>query len=414
MRINKSTIRLFFLRINVVNLIFGFVWLSFINTTQIFEISTVNYRIATVIFSLVTIIICLILGSSKIYYSKRNKYIFIYFGFAILYLSNIVYDTLYFSNYNTVFEGTGTLFLLTTASFIVLQPASILFLNRESIIQLSKYLPYFLAIPFVLNILINVGSNFHISIERESIFIGVGIINLGALSSILLSYSIIQIIDSSVDVKIKILNGFISIFALLVIGSTATKSGILSTFIIIILYIATKKKLLLSFKFYFSLFVIASTLILTYSFWYPWVELLIWRFVYTIEEGDSSRIYIWSTALQMFLSSPIIGSSFIIPGDAFFHNFVLDAFVTTGLLGGFIFVILNGVAIKFSFNILNLKTGFSFIPIAYLTVFITGMFSSNLFTNWLYWIFLLLVLMLKFGSIFDKYPNVSKLESINI
>lgn len=402
MKVTKSSLKEILLTLNLINIVTGFVWLSFINTSQFSEISTINYRILTAILSLLSILVCLLISNTKLYFNKINKFIFLYYIFAFFYLIKIIIDTIFIGNYSQVFDGSAVLFLVTTATFIILQPTSILFLNKKLLLQISKNLPYIFAVPFVLNVILNIGFNHVTTVERESIFIGIGPNNLGFLSSMLLSYYLLQVTDNKLDVRNKIIGCIISFFAFFIMSTTATKSGFLSTAIILGIFLYIKKKNFLTIKFYIYSTIFIFFLFYTSSLWYPWVDLLIWRFEYTMDKGDSGRLYLWTNALQMFLSSPIFGNSFVIPSGGFFHNFFLDALVTTGFLGGIIFIIMNIVAFRISINALKHDLLYSFIPIAYMTIFITGMFSSNLFSNWLYWIFLLLVLKLNHGSNFKK------------
>jgi len=178
------------------------------------------------------------------------------------------------------------------------------------------------------------------------------------------------------------------------LGVTGTKSGFVTTVVLMILVLLKSniKRLL---YIVFSIIAISICAYFTFDIWWKWVELYIKLFEQLISSGDEAREYIWSRAIDMFIKSPLFGSAFIIPNSGFFHNFLLDAFVSTGIIGGFFFLVYIFKVLRISLKAFKKNPERSFIPVALLTTFVAGMFSSNLYSNWLFWSFSILIVVQK-------------------
>jgi hypothetical protein len=389
-RLNKFYNIIFAL--NSLNIISGFIWISFLNTTGKIEVPGIYYRIFTIILSSLSILIGV--ANNRFYFLKNNKEIFFYYvTFVSFYFLRICFDSIFFNHHLAVFESDDVItFILMTASYMIIQPIS-LFSNSEKSISYIKNNSYLLfSAPFILNVIFNMGFNIVPSIERESTFVGIGINNLGFLVAIILNYSLIKLMTYN-SIRVKILNFIVLVFSIYILGITGTKSGFVSTIIIMSIFFLLRIRKINFFYFFLNLCLFFFVGFLTFDVWWGWVELYFRLLEQLVDLGDENRYLIWSQAINLFLGSPIVGASFVIPKFGFFHNFILDAFVSIGFFGGIIFLVFSYNIIRICFYQLKYFANNSFVTIAFLTIFIAGMFSSNLFSNWLFWSFSMLLII---------------------
>ena len=101
--------------------------------------------------------------------------------------------------------------------------------------------------------------------------------------------------------------------------------------------------------------------------------------------GAAARLYIWESAVRGFLSSPLLGASLTVPGQVHPHNFIVEAFLATGVLGGTCFTILLIAGIRRSFRILRHYPEYGWIAILFVHYAVNGMFSSSIGTLPAFW-----------------------------
>ncbi len=114
------------------------------------------------------------------------------------------------------------------------------------------------------------------------------------------------------------------------------------------------------------------------------------RLISAVETGETSgRDKIYANALDHFKDSPIFGEYYLIPSGiakGFYpHNFFLEAFMTTGLIGGIPFVLMVMLALIKSFKILRDRHSSGWIVLLFLQVLVYGMFSSSLYSSQGFW-----------------------------
>ena len=117
---------------------------------------------------------------------------------------------------------------------------------------------------------------------------------------------------------------------------------------------------------------------------------IVTRIVSAVETGETSgRDAIYANAIGHFLDSPIFGNFYLIPsGEAmgfYPHNFLIEAFMTTGVVGGIPFVALILICLYKSFVILKVKHDSGWIVLLFLQTLIFGMFSSSLYSSQDFW-----------------------------
>jgi O-antigen ligase len=382
----------FILILNVCNITTGFLWLSFINTSGVVAVSSFYYRVFTFLIAIISIIISI---KRKVSFFKEYGRILVYYYlFIILYSVRLFTDSIFYGYYTIIFDEGAWTFLLMSLGYILVEPISILSIDRQRQVFISQNLYYFFSLPIVLNVILNTGFNITPTIERESPFVGIGINNLGFLVAISLNFALLNLfnkIGSPIRVSYDLIVLTVSVY---VLGVTGTKSGFVTTVVLMILVLLKSniKRLL---YIVFSIIAISICAYFTFDIWWEWVELYIKLFEQLISSGDEAREYIWSRAIDMFIKSPLFGSAFIIPNSGFFHNFLLDAFVSTGIIGGFFFLVYIFKVLRISLKAFKKNPERSFIPVALLTTFVAGMFSSNLYSNWLFWSFSILIVVQK-------------------
>lgn len=115
-----------------------------------------------------------------------------------------------------------------------------------------------------------------------------------------------------------------------------------------------------------------------------------------IFDNDSSgRDGIYANAWSLIKESPIVGSYYVIRNGVgaggYPHNFLLEVFLATGLVGGIPFVVLLFISIYRSFKIIKRRHEASWIVVLYLQIVVYGMFSTGLYTSQDFWVLLFFV-----------------------
>lgn len=108
-----------------------------------------------------------------------------------------------------------------------------------------------------------------------------------------------------------------------------------------------------------------------------------------IEEGNSSavRIIIWKTALNQFLTHPILGDKLQIGNDTgyYAHNLTIEILQTTGLLGFIPFVFLVLSCFRASFKLFKYNPKYAWVSVIFIQSFMQYSFSGALYlSSWLW------------------------------
>lgn len=116
-----------------------------------------------------------------------------------------------------------------------------------------------------------------------------------------------------------------------------------------------------------------------------------------IVEGETSgRTLIYKNVLGIIEGAPFFGSSYVLPSGvgagSYPHNFILEVFMTTGLVGGIPFTVLLVISIFKCYKLLKIQHPSSWIVLIYLQVVGYGMFSTSLYSSQDFWSLLFFVL----------------------
>ncbi len=117
------------------------------------------------------------------------------------------------------------------------------------------------------------------------------------------------------------------------------------------------------------------------------------RLTSMVMDNDSSgRDGIYANAWSLIKEYPLFGSFYLlqngIGAGGYPHNFLLEVFMATGLVGGIPFVILLVISIYRAFKLLKSRHESSWMVILYLQIIVFGMFSTGLYTSQDFWVLL--------------------------
>lgn len=381
-------------KLNLYNFLAGFLTINVINLLAIggIRIGSYEYRLFSVALSVIVFIIFFFshLGLlKKIWRSLTFK---LYLVFAVMYLLRLFIDRFFYGIKLPESSGAG-LEMMISVSYILIIPMSLISIVT---IDNKKFLNYFFYIfsgLFFINAMYS-PTVFGVIEQRMSTLENIGTQTLGIFSSILFVWSILKFFEPSKK-SFKILLIPVAIVSFFYLAISATRSVFAGSLLIIILFMFLNRKNLLT-KNIVTVILFAILLLSTMPIWESWFNLTYIRFQYGFETGSTGRQNIWPVAIEMFLDSPVFGNYHVIPNKAYFHNYFLDALVSTGILGGLLFTFLNFRALKICFKWLKLTSDNAnrFYSIMFLLVFTFGMFSSNLYSTPFYWGILIIVISL--------------------
>jgi O-antigen ligase len=110
-------------------------------------------------------------------------------------------------------------------------------------------------------------------------------------------------------------------------------------------------------------------------------------------DEKEERDYLFESAWNQFLSSPIIGDSFLTKAlfRSYSHNIILDVLMSTGLIGITIFgIMLYHIFIKFKYNLNSLNPNNKVIKLPlliFISILLINMTSGGLFVSGDFWMF---------------------------
>jgi O-antigen ligase len=108
-----------------------------------------------------------------------------------------------------------------------------------------------------------------------------------------------------------------------------------------------------------------------------------------VDRETSGRDYIYANTWRLIQEYPFAGSSYVIRtgtgAGGYPHNFILEVFMATGLIGFIPFVILLIISIIKSVRIISFNSSASWICLLYLQIVAYGMFSTGIYTSQDFW-----------------------------
>ncbi|NJM21276.1 MAG: O-antigen ligase family protein [Richelia sp. SM1_7_0] len=108
------------------------------------------------------------------------------------------------------------------------------------------------------------------------------------------------------------------------------------------------------------------------------------------------RPELYQMAMQLINDNLATGYGLEIPHIGYPHNLILEAFLSTGLFGGCLFVIIYVYALVKSIKLFfNRKSSWGWLGLLYIQYAIGGMFSGNLYGYYIFWYLLFAIIGLK-------------------
>ncbi len=199
--------------------------------------------------------------------------------------------------------------------------------------------------------------------------------------------------------------GIISIFL------SGTRGAMVGAFVITALFALStlKRKYLVPFLLFFFVLVYYSQNIIDFAESYGVGGSVSRIFRLITEEGDQSsgRTGIWFYALNQVMESPILGISCFFQSPysevPYVHNSFIEVFYALGVMGAFVFIVANYIAIKTCIRIFRGGDANKIcIAFLYLEYFVLSLFSNSILRLPLYWYFLSLLFCISNNEQYEK------------
>lgn len=115
------------------------------------------------------------------------------------------------------------------------------------------------------------------------------------------------------------------------------------------------------------------------------------------------RYQLYTDGFAQFLNSPLVGDGVEVRTLAYYpHNAVLEAFMTTGIIGGSAFLIFTFLSLRESFRIMRYDSGMAVVAMLTIQYIIAAQFSGAIYQWGAMWVLMALVLS------FRPSPKLSK------
>lgn len=347
--------------------------------------STINllFRISIVFLSSYILVITIFTGSI----SKLDRLQVVVLIFLILYSIRLVYDYYYggkmIRNEPSVymiyfFAGTFLPFIALTSV------KSRQYHFSESVMTIIYYILSIIAIYFVFEFRFLIGTDFG-RLQRAEF--GINPLLVGYLGSMVLVFSIVRFRNYGRLYKVVII--FIIILSVILLSISGSRGPIIAVGVPVIIYVLFSNINLQS-KILFIFIIILSIIILPIVF-----EMIgssaIRRLSRTDLSDSEERFITLSQTLHLFYAYPLTGYGIELPQGRHPHNFILESFLTMGLVGGVLFIYMYIASLnKAIFNIRHNKL--VQLSMLYIAVSVWVMFSSTIYFMNIYWILLALIL----------------------
>ena len=112
-----------------------------------------------------------------------------------------------------------------------------------------------------------------------------------------------------------------------------------------------------------------------------------------VDASTSSRVLALQGAWEQFLGSPFNGDGVDVRVTRFYpHNVILEALMTTGLLGGVPFILLLFIAFKSAFKLLRSREGSIWLSLLFVQCVVAAQLSSSIYQSTTMWVAIAAVL----------------------
>lgn len=190
------------------------------------------------------------------------------------------------------------------------------------------------------------------------------------------------------------------IIGVLLLFSAASKGPVFATLGAILCYlISLKKRKFNSLKIVFTIIAFCIPIILLASSMnFGFLERLL-SFLDGADFDDTNFIQrpeLYKKTIKLIANNTVLGYALEIPDYGYPHNLILEAFLTTGVLGGSLFVMLHILAgIKAIMIIMDENNSWGWLGLIYIQYAIGSMFSGSLYGSNIFWYLLFAILGMK-------------------
>jgi O-antigen ligase len=109
------------------------------------------------------------------------------------------------------------------------------------------------------------------------------------------------------------------------------------------------------------------------------------------DDSANIRYDLWRISFQKFVNNPLYGNDFFLEYTwnskaymIYSHNFLIEAFYTTGIIGGVLFLLICIYAIKITLNLIS-SSKYGWISLFSIQYFLLSLLSSSIYSNYIFW-----------------------------
>ncbi|MEE4001067.1 O-antigen ligase family protein [Tenacibaculum sp. FZY0031] len=362
------------------------------------ESLSVQFRIVVLMLSLFFII-------STIFSRRINKVYLAPFLFFIIfwfiYSLRLIHD-LYIDPIKLYTDTPSSRYAQFAFGVTLVPSVALLIVIQAYKINISKILS---RLYYILLIILSIALYFRAGADLQGRTTGdlnVGILLFGQFGATLSILSVYRFMKEKRNLKNNLLHFFGFIIGVSSIFVSASKSPFLALIVVV---------LLLLFLWYGSIKSVFLILIIGGVLGAYFVDIALFlnnyfksnfleRLFYAIEVGgDNAREIIVSTAFNEFIDNPFFGNAFLIQNPklvgSYPHNLVVESLMSTGILGGGVFIIWVIKSLRESFRVIRKHSDLTWVALLFLQYFIFGMFSKNLYSSDLFWFFSIILISAK-------------------
>lgn len=401
--LNESKINSLF----ILSFVFLFPVIALINF--IFEIQngsvSQTYRFLNLSFALFLILKNILNKKNKIlkFNTFRNVALLLFLLFWCLYLLRIFFD-LQIHNLHLLTSLSKNYYYLYSIGVTFIPILAIISMNKIDYNYLEKILLKYLKIIGLCFLIILIIDKFYanhlvgrFTLTRNKIDY-LDSISIAIISSLLLILSSINLTKSIYNYLFFFLGWFLLL-------STAARGAIIFTiltYLFLIFY--RKKEIKLNYLYFFIVISLAALTNYIASLFFKnnfgGNNILLYRISHvTSEDSTVTRLKILKDALYQFIDQPFFGSHFlVVESKMYAHNIVLDALISTGIIGS---ILLLPIFYLFFKNLLN-KTIPIFLVLLGLFYFLNTLTSGAIYNIGEFWMFFILIVNYNFNKIDNK------------
>jgi O-antigen ligase len=350
---------------------------------------TIPYRGLTLLLSF-----CLILFKPKKNPVKLNFSLFLFFIFWSILLLRLIYDIILMGKVDISITIQFWLYI-----FGIILPFMISIVYSYKFIDLSlalKWLVIMIAICLIISTYTNgkiIDTNALLKEKRQLGNAALNSISFGHLGGSGLIISLFLMLRKNLGFVYKLLLFCIAVLGLYNLIKAGSRGPILSIVVVLFVwsFLSSRNRLIA----YLKILFIAIILYIAFESLLGYIgdisPLLEERLRLTIYEGNSSnRDDLFYLGWSAFLESPIFGSQFAIfnymaSGDFIYvHNVILEAFMSTGVLGGAMFIVVLSRCVHVSFAMIANMHNDYWVALLFIQNLIGALLSGSVYYDTLF------------------------------